>query len=189
MEDVSNFFKNYYSPSNACLVVVGDFEADNCKDLIEKYFGGIPSNGSLTNISNKIPSLENNIQINYEDNVQLERIYLAWHSDKAYTLDDAGLDIISDILCGSKNSRLYKKLVHEKEIAQDVSAMQISGRLSGLFMIVATAKPGKDINELKKEINDELQYLLKFGVTERELIKSKNGIKSSFIFSLQQIDN
>jgi zinc protease len=189
LEDVSSFFKNYYSPSNACLVVAGDFESAYCKELIEKYFGGILSNGYSPKNSFEIPSLENTIQIKYEDNVQLERIYLAWHSDRAYTNDDAGLDIISDILCGSKNSRLYKKLVYEKEIAQDVSAMQISGKLSGIFMIVATAKPGKDINELKNEILYEIQNLQSNGVSERELIKSKNGIKSSFIYSLQQIDN
>lgn len=189
LEDVSRFFKNYYSPSNACLVVAGDFQSTNCKDLIEKYFGGIPPNGSSANNNFEIPSLEKIIQIKYEDNVQLERIYFAWHSDKAYTNDDAGLDIISDILCGSKNSRLYKKLVYEEEIAQDISAMQISGKLSGIFMIVATAKPGKDIDELKNDILAEIQNLQKDGVTERELIKSKNGIKSNFIHSLQQIDN
>jgi len=189
LEDVSSFFQNYYSPSNACLVVVGDFESTQCKYLIEKYFGGISSNDSSPTNSFEIPSLEKNIQIKYEDNVQLERIYFAWHSDNAYTNDDAGLDIISDVLCGSKNSRLYKKLVYEKEIAQDVSAMQISGKLSGIFMIVATAKPGKDINELKNDILFEIQNLQKNGVAERELVKSKNGIKSSFIYSLQQIDN
>jgi zinc protease len=189
LEDVSGFFKNYYSPSNACLVVAGDFESAYCKDLIEKYFGEILSNGSSPKNNFEIPSIENTIQVKYEDNVQLERIYFAWHSDKAYTNDDAGLDIISDILCGSKNSRLYKKLVYEKEIAQDVSAMQISGKITGIFMLVATAKPGKDIDELKKEILFEVQNLQSNGVSERELIKSKNGIKSSFIHSLQQIDN
>lgn len=189
LEDVSNFFKNYYSPSNACLVVAGDFESTNCKELIEKYFGGIPSNGFAATNNVQIPYLEKTLQLQFEDNVQLERIYLAWHSDKAYSADDAALDTIADILSGSKNSRLYKKLVYKKEIAQDVSAMQISGKLSGIFMVVATAKPGKDINALKKEILDEIYNLQTDGVTDRELIKSKNGIKSSFIFSLQQIDN
>jgi zinc protease len=189
LEDVSSFFINYYSPSNACLVVAGDFESAYCKDLIEKYFGGILTNGFSPENGFEIPSLENNIQINYEDNVQLERIYLAWHSDRAYSNDDAVLDTIADILSGSKNSRLYKKLVYEKEIAQDVSAMQISGKLSGIFMIVATAKPGKNINVIKDEIFNEIYSLQKTGVTERELLKSKNGIKSNFIYSLQQIDN
>jgi zinc protease len=189
LEDVSSFFKNYYSPPNACLVVAGDFESTNCKELIEKYFGVIPSNGFAASKNVQIPSLEKTLQIQYEDNVQLDRIYLAWHSDKAYSDDDAVLDTIADILSGSKNSRLYKKLVYEKEIAQDISAMQISGELSGIFMIVATVKPGKDVNTIKNEILDEIYSLQTEGVTDRELAKSKNGIKSSFIFSLQQIDN
>lgn len=189
LEDVSSFFKNYYSPSNACLVVAGDFKSANCKELIEKYFGEISSNGIIKENRIEIPALEKTVQIQYEDNVQLERIYLAWHSDKAYTDDDALFDTMADILSGSKNSRLYKKLVYEKEIAQDVSAMQISGKLSGIFMIVATAKPGKDINEIKSDIFNEISHLQNEGITERELTKSKNGIKSSFIYSLQQIDN
>ena len=189
MDDVSNFFKNYYSPSNASLVVAGDFDIDHCKNLIEKYFSEIKSNGEVKNSFTYPASLKENIETSYEDNVQLERVYICWHTDKAYSNDDAALDTISDILSGSKNSRLHKKLVHEKEIAQDVHAMHISGKLGGIFMIAATAKPGKNINELKKEIFDELETLQNEGASDRELIKSKNGIKSSFIYSLQQIDN
>lgn len=188
LEDVLNFFKKYYSPSNACLVVAGDFETAKCKELINNYFGNIPSTNSVSKIQNKVPELQKTFQIKYEDNVQLERIYLSWHSDRAYT-DDAALDTIADILSGSKNSRLYKNLVFDKEIAQDVSAMQISGKLSGIFMIVATAKPGENISKIKHEIFKELNKLQHTEVTDRELLKSKNGIKTSFINSLQQIDN
>ena len=189
MEDVSSFFRNYYSPSNACLVVAGDFETDQCKNLIEKYFSGIKSDGEVKNSFSYSASLKENVIVKFEDNVQLERIYICWHTDKAYSSDDAVLDTFSDILSGSKNSRLHKRLVHEKEIAQDVHAMQISGKLSGIFMIVATAKPGKSTTEMKNEIFDEIFKLQNEGVSARELVKSKNGIKSSFIYSLQQIDN
>ncbi len=189
LDDVSNFFKNYYSPSNACLVVAGDFDSTHCRELIEKYFSEIPSDGFISKIEYDIPKLEKTIQVKYEDNVQLERIYLAWHSDKAYAEDDAVLDTLADILSGSKNSRLYKSLVFEKEIAQDVSVMQISGRLSGILMIVATAKPGKNIIEIKNEIFNALHEIQTENVSKRELQKSKNGIKTSFINSLQQIDN
>ena len=189
MDDVSNFFRNYYSPSNACLVVAGNFDTDQCKNLIEKYFSEIKSNGEVKNSLSSSASLKEDVIVKFEDNVQLERIYICWHADKAYSRDDAVLDTISDILSGSKNSRLHKKLVHEKEIAQDVHAMQISAKLGGIFMIVATAKPGKSTIELKNEIFDEIFKLQTEGVSDRELIKSKNGIKSSFIYALQQIDN
>ena len=189
MDDVSDFFAKYYSPANASLVVAGDFEKNKTKDLIEKYFGNLPGNNHLA-----LPAkLENNLSENkliiHRDNVQLERIYLAWHSDIAYSGDDAELDILSDILTGSKNSRLYKNLVYDKEIAQDITAFQFSGKLAGFFVIVATAKPGINCEQLKSEILKELEPVRQNGVTAKELIKSKNGIKSSFIFSMQNIDS
>lgn len=189
LDDVSNFFTKYYSPSNASLVVAGDFETTRVKDLISKYFEEIRSNNSRVELNAESPVLPHNIEIGYQDNVQLDRIYLAWHSYKAFSGDDAALDILSDILSGSKNSRLYRKLVYEKETAQDVSAMEISGKLGSIFLVVATAKPNKNILEIRNEILDEIQKLSEDGITAHELLKSKNGIKASFIYSLQQLDN
>ncbi len=189
LEDVSVFFKTYYSPSNASLVIAGDFETVRTKEMMEKYFGSIKANGNVNKLTVPQPQLKENMSIIHKDDVQLERIYLSWHSDKAYGADDASLDILSDILTGSKNSRLYKDLVFEKEVAQDVSAFQFSGRYGGFFTISATAKPGVQLNNLKSEIVNELADLEKNGVTEKELLKSKNGIKSSFIYSLQNLDS
>ncbi len=189
LEDVSSFFRTYYSPSNASLVVAGDFETGRAKELIEKYFGGIKANGNAKHLQAEVPELKDDIYLTHKDNVQLERIYLSWHSDKAYGEDDSSLDILSDILTGSKSSRLYKNLVFEKEIAQDVSAYQFSGRLGGFFTITATAKPGVKLDLLKSEIIKELESIKNDGVTEKELLKSKNGIKSNFIYSLQNLDS
>ena len=127
-------------------------------------------------------------KVELEDNVQLPRLYLAWHSDKLYGKDDAKLDVLSDVLSGSKNSRLYKSLVFDKQIAQDVFSFQYSAKLNGSFLIVATAKPGIDLDELKNLIFEEIELLIKSGAKEREIIRSKNGIKSSFIYSLQNIE-
>lgn len=189
LNDVSSFFQNYYSPSNASLVAAGDFEMNFCKGLIDKYFSELKGNGIIESPKISSVKLNNIIEVEHPDNVQLERIYLAWHSDKAFTQDDAVLDTIANILSGSKNSRLHKKLVYEKEIAQDVSAMQISGKLGGIFMIVATAIPNIKTTELKNEIMSEIEKLRIEGADGKELLKTKNGIKSSFISSLQQIDN
>lgn len=189
LNDVSSFFQKYYSPSNACLIVAGDFEMNFCKELIDKYFSELKGNGIIESPKISSVKLNNIIEVEHHDNVQLERIYLAWHSDKAFTQDDAVLDTIANILSGSKNSRLHKKLVYEKEIAQDVSAMQISGKLGGIFMVVATAKPNIKTTELKNEIMSEIEKLRMQGADGKELLKTKNGIKSSFISSLQQIDN
>ncbi len=189
LDDVSNFFKTYYSPSNASLVVAGSFDTEQVKSLIEKYFGSITGPNSLKSLKNSVPALHENILLEKKEDVQLERLHLAWHSDPAYGNDDAALDVLSDIVSGSKNSRLYKNLVFEKEIAQDISVFQYSGKLTGSFIIIATAKPGVHSEQLKEEIFKEIDNIKINKVTEKELTKSKNGIKSNFIYSLQNIDS
>ncbi|MCH7773370.1 MAG: insulinase family protein, partial [Bacteroidetes bacterium] len=117
------------------------------------------------------------------------RLYLSWPTGKAYDEDDAALDILSDLLTGSKNSRLHKNLVFQKEIAQDISAFQFSGKYAGHFTIVATAKPGHTLDEIKSEIFNEINNIKANGISSKELNRSKIGIKSSFVFSLQNLES
>ena len=188
LDDVKNFFKKYYSPNNACLVVAGDFEKNNAVQLIEKYFGLIePFESNHKPASNKL-TLDKNILVEHKDNVQLDRIYLAWHSDLIFGKDDSSLEVAADILTGSKNSRLYKKLVFDLQIAQDISAFQYSGKFGGQFMIISTARPGTNLNELKKIILDEVNTIASTNVSDKELEKSKNGIKAQFVFAMQNLD-
>ncbi len=188
LEDVSSFFQQHYSPSNATIVVAGNFEINKTKSLLVKYFGEIKNNGTPTSINSKSSHLKYSKFITVEDKVNLERIYFVWQSQSAFDQDDAALDILSDLLTGSKNARLTRKLVYELEIAQDVNTMQFSGKYGGHFMIVATAKPGKSLEEIKKIIFDEISILAKENISQRELERSKNVIKSNFIYSLQNID-
>lgn len=188
IEDVSNFFKTYYSPSNATIVIAGNFKSDKVKNLIKKYFADIKTNGTPALLNSDSFELNEVKHITLEDKVTLERIYFGWHSPKAFEDDDAAVDILSDLLTGSKNARLTRKLIYEMEIAQDVSSMQFSGKYGGHFMIMVTAKPGKSLNEIKKIVFDELSDLAETTITEKELIRSKNVIKSNFIYSLQNID-
>ncbi|MCW8811350.1 MAG: insulinase family protein [Ignavibacteriaceae bacterium] len=188
IEDVRSFFKQYYSPANSTIVIAGNIDVNRTKLLIEKYFGEIKNNGTPSEIINKLPHLNENKMLVFEDNVNLERIYLAWHSPKAFSKDDSALDILSDVLTGSKNARLTRKLVYELEIAQDINAMQFSGKYGGHFMIVATAKPGNSLDEIKKIIFDEISLLAEKNISAQELERSKNAITSNFIYSLQNID-
>jgi len=188
LDDVSSFFKQYYSPSNSTVVIAGNFEVNKTKSLIEKYFGELKNNGTPAAINSESSLLEESKFITSEDKVNLERIYLAWHSQNAFHTDDAALDILSDLLTGSKNARLTRKLVYELEIAQDVNTMQFSGKYGGHFMIVATAKPGKALDEIKKIIFNEISILVEENILLRELQRSKNVIKSNFIYSLQNIE-
>lgn len=189
LQDVSEFFEKYYSPSNASLVVAGDFESSSAKELIEKYFVNIPGRNHIPKRTFETVNLENNKLVIHKDNVQLERLYIAWHSDKSYSRHDTALEILSDILTGSKNSRLYKNLVFENEIAQDISSFQYSNKQTGNFIIVSTAKPGIKLNEIKNNIFSILDDIRQNGVSEKELQRSKNGIKSSFIYSMQNVQS
>jgi len=188
LEDVREFFKTYYSPNNASLVIGGDFDHDEALESVKKYFDDIPGGPAVPKISFNDASLNEVKKIILEDNVQLPRIYLAWQSDKLYGKDDAALDILSDILSGSKNARLYKSLVFDKQIAQEVSTFQYSAKLSGSFIIIATAKPGVELHTLREEICFEVNKLINEGITGNELTRSKTGIKSSFLYSLQNLD-
>jgi len=188
LDDVRNFFNTYYSPANASLCITGCFNKEKTKDIIESYFGELPGSKSEP-LQVKDPGpMKKNILVTHRENVQLERLYLAWRTEKGFGPDDASLDILSDVLSGSKNARLYKNLVYEKEIAQDVTAYQYSGKYAGLFMIIATAKPGCSLDAIKAEIFRELELISNEGVSTRELIRSKNGIKSDFIYSMQNLD-
>jgi zinc protease len=188
LDDVINFFRKYYVPNNAALVIGGNFEIDEAKKLVEKYFGRIPKGNTILDISFPQQKTTENKKIIHEDNVQLPRIHLAWHSDKMFGEDDASLDILADILSSSKNSRLLKNLLFDKTIAQDVSAFQYSAKLNGSFIIASTAKPGIPLEEIKREIFFEIEKIIKDGITEEELLRAINAVKSSYIYSLQRLD-
>lgn len=189
IEDVTDFYQKYYSPSNAAMVIAGDFDISSAKRMVEHYFGDLQNiqtapeftGGTLAPLSHKT--------IEHREDVQLSRIYMAWHTTKIFTKDDVPLEVLADILAGSKSSRLYKELVYDKELAQDISVYQFSGKFAGHFLIAATAKPGIELDLIKSEIHRIVGIVKKDGITAAELQKSKNSIKSSFIYSMQNIDS
>lgn len=189
IEDVTDFYQKYYSPSNSSMVIAGDFDISSAKRMVEQYFGDLQNiqqtpvfnECALTPLSHKV--------IEHREDVQLSRIYMAWHTTKIFTDDDVPLEVLADILAGSKSSRLYKELVYEKELAQDISVYQFSGKFAGHFLIAATAKPGVEVDLIKSEMLRIVEEVKKNGITSAELQKSKNSIKSSFIYSMQNIDS
>ncbi len=189
LNDVKEFFTKFYTPNNATLVVGGDFEIDEAKDLIEKYFGEIPAGKLPEKIQVEDFILKENIYLVHKDNVQLPRIYLNWKTVNSFTENDAVLDVLSYVLSGSKTSRLYKNLVFEKELAQNITAYQYSAKLSGMFSIIATAKPRVTLDQIKDEIFLRLEEIFTNGATESEIEKAKNNAKASFIFSMQNLAN
>ena len=139
------------------------------KALIEKYFGTIPSGPPVPKINAVTPPITSERHAVVTDQVELPRVYMAWITDPIFKPGDAEADLLARLLGGSKSSRLYKALVYEKQIAQDVSVQNQSLMLGSVFEITATAKPGVKPEDLQKAIDEELTRLRNEGPTEQEL--------------------
>ena len=185
--DVVEFFKKYYAPNNASLAIAGDIEFDRARALVEKWFGEIPRGTAVEPIAPPAAILTGVQKKTLTDKVALPRLYLAWLTPRFYAPGDAALDIASSVLAGGKNARLYKRLVYDMQIAQDVSAFQQSGALGSQFQIVATARAGHTAAELQKVIDEELERLRRDGPEPREVQRAINQMESSFYQRMERI--
>ena len=179
LEDVKDFFRLYYAPNNASIVIGGDIDIQQTKKLVQKYFGEIPRGEEIPRPVPQHVSLSKTKRMVLEDNVQLPRLYMFWHSVSMYDENDASFALLSDILSSGKNSRLYKSLVYEKQIAQDASAFHEGNALAGVFGIIVTAKEGHTLSEMEQAVNEELEKIKRNGIETRELQRSKNSIRAS----------
>ena len=185
LEDVRNFFKLYYAPNNASLTIVGDFDPAKARQLVEKYFGPLKSGPEVPRVKVVTPPIATERRTVVQDNVQLPRVYLAWLTSPIFKPGDAEADITADALGGGKSSRLYKKLVYEKQLALDVQANQQSLTLNSVFQIQATARPGVKPEVLEKAINDEIDAFRTSGPTAEEMERARNGIETRTISGLE----
>jgi zinc protease len=186
-EDISDFFRRYYTPNNATLAIAGDFDPQEARRLVEKYFGPVPKGPDVPKLNAPQPKLDGAKRVEMNDAARFSRLYMVWHTVAQYTPDEAQLDTLATILGGGKSSRLYKSLVYERQIAQDVSASNGSQELAGTFRITATAKPGKTLAELEGAINEEIEKLKAEPPTAAETERAYNGREAAFIYGLQTV--
>ncbi len=190
VDDVKGFFRQYYAPNNATITIAGDFNADSAKAWVQKYFGHIPR--SLATITRPVVppiTLTKDSVLVVEDRVQLPRVYYTWHGVKSFSADDAALDALADIVAGGKSSRLYRTLVYEKQLAQDVRMSNQSQKLDGMIQLVVTAKPGVLPSDIDAEISRALSTVIASGVTDRELTRVKNGMRASMLDGLANVSS
>ncbi len=157
LEDVRNFFRTYYTPNNASLAIAGDVTPREARRLVERYFGDIPRGPAVTRPTPPAVLVPADVVAALEDRVQLPRVYNAWHTVKAFAPDDAGLDVLANVLAGGRSSRLYRRLVYELQIASDVVAFQDGSRMDGKFELWVTARPGHALPELQRVIDEEVR--------------------------------
>jgi zinc protease len=185
LKDVREFFKLYYAPNNASLAIVGDIDKTKTKALVEKYFGPLPSGPPVPPIDAKTPPITAEKRAVVTDQVELPRVYMGWITDPIYKPGDAEAQMLARILGGGKSSRLYKRLVYDRQIAQDVTAFQYSLILGSVFQITATAKPGVKPEELEKAIDEELDAMRKEGPRPEEVERARNLIQSQIVRGLE----
>jgi len=187
LNDVREFFRQYYSPNNASLAITGDFDPGQAKALVEKYFGSIPAGPSVPKISAATPPISSERHAVVTDQVELPRVYMGWITAPIYKPGDAEAGLLAQLLGGGKSSRLYKRLVYEKQIAQDVQVQSQPLILGSVFEIQATAKPGVKPEDLEKAIDEELTKLRTEGTTQAELDRARNVIEAQIIEKLERL--
>jgi zinc protease len=186
VDDVKDFFRKYYAPNNATLVVAGDVKADDVRALVRQYFSDIPRGPAIERPAPAAFTVRDTA-VTLEDRVQLARLYLNWHTVKSTDADAAALQVASYVLAGSRTSRLTQALVYSGEVATAVQAYNDGKRLDGDFTIVATARPGKGLDTLQAVVDENLQRLASDGPTARELDQARNAIEAAFLRSIQTV--
>jgi zinc protease len=186
-EDVVAFFKTYYAPSNASLVVAGDIDPAAARKLVEKWFSDVKLGNRPEPMTIPGAELKGVQKKTITDRVQLPRLYLAWITPPLYSPGDAALDVVSSILTGGKNSRLYKRLVYDMQAAQSVQAFQGSMALASMFVIEATPRPGHTVEELHKVIDEEIAKLQREVPSTREVERALNQYEASFYNRMERV--
>ena len=186
-DDVAEFFKTYYAPNNASLVIAGDIDVAATRTLVEKWFSEMPRGPAVPPIAPPAAFLTEVKKQTLTDRVQLPRLYLAWHTPPLFAPGDAAMDIAASLMTGGKNSRLYRRLVYDLQIAQDVSAFQQSQVLGSVFVIIATARPGQTLEKIKGVIDEELDKLRAAPADEREMARTINQIEANFYRAMERV--
>jgi len=180
LDDVREFFTTYYAPNNASLVIAGDIDIAQTRTLVEKWFSAIPRGKDVSPLVTQPVQLEGVVRRTITDRVQLPRLYMAWHTPAFYAPGDAAMDMIGGLLTGGKNSRLYKRLVYDLQMAQDVFAAQQSSALGSTFLVVSTARPGQSLEKIQAVIDEEIARLQQQPPEAREMMRVLNQTEASF---------
>jgi zinc protease len=192
-EDVVEFYKSYYAPGNASLVIAGDINPAEARKKVEYWFRDVKPGAKVAPLTVPPAQVTSVIKETLKDQVQLPRIYLCWLTPALYAKGDADLDVASGVLAGGKSSRLYRKLVYELQVAQDVTAQQYSSQYGSIYMITMTARPSNEpadavLARLTRLADEELEKLRNGPPEAREVERVKNGIEASFFSQIETIE-
>jgi zinc protease len=188
LADVRGFFERYYHPGNASITLAGDVDTARALDLVRDYFGDLPAGPDVPPVTASMDGRPGGeLRLVLEDRVELPRLYVAWRSPALFGAGDAAFDVVADLLANGKTSRLYRRLVHDRRLALDVSAAQQSREIEGLFQIAATAVPDQSLETIDQIITETLAELAETGPTEDELSRGLAQAEAHFVYRLQTV--
>ena len=187
LDDVKEWFKTYYGPQNAVVVVAGDVKAEDVKARVERFFGDIPPGPPIAKHDAWVAPRTGEHRQTLQDRVPQSRIYKVWNTPQWGAPEDDALRLVARVLTSGKSSRLYKRLVYTDQIATDVAAYQGSSEIGSTFVVRATARPGGDLAAVEKAVDEEIARLLKDGPTAEEVERAKTEQLAGFVRGVERI--
>lgn len=187
MDDVKEWFRTYYGPSNVVIVLAGDIDLKTAKEKVEKYFGNIPAGPPVAHQEAWVAKMTGSHRQIAQDRVPQARVYKVWNIPQFGSADGDYLDLVSDVLSVGKTSRFYKRLVYDDQIATNANAFVPLNEIAGQFYVQATAKPGGDLAQVEKELDEELARFLKDGPTPEEMARVKAQYEANFVRGIERI--
>ena len=187
LDDIKDFFKRFYSPTNASLAVAGDIKMGEALELVNRYFGDLPPGESVPRKGRHDSGLKGRIELEMRDKVTLPRAYIAWPTPPEGDIDDAPMEIYQAIMSDGLTSRLHKALVYEKQIAQSASMRYHSSEIAGQCVMSVTAAEGYELASVEAAADAEMARLLREPPTNEEITRVKNRIEASHYRQLARI--
>ena len=187
LDDIKDFFKRFYSPTNASLAIAGDIDQGQALELVNRYFGDLPPGESVPRRGRHDSGLSGRIELEMRDKVTLPRTYVAWPTPPEGDSDDAPLEIFQAIMSDGLTSRLHRSLVYEKQIAQSAFIRYHPSEISGQCVLQVTAAEGHELAEVEAAADAEMTRLLKEPPTDEEITRVKNRIEANHFRQLARI--
>ena len=181
------FFRKFYSPSNASIVIAGDFEKSKTIDLVEKYFASIPPGNTIDRVKKLDTSFSGRIELFHEDKVQLPKINLSWPTVPEFDPNEPALDILGYILSEGRQSRLQKALVYDMQIARNLGSYQYCREIAGQFEIEVTANDQNVLPRIEDYIFEQLELIKSTPPSEQEITTAKNKFENMLLRRLEKL--
>jgi len=188
LEDVHAFFRTWYVPNNAVLTLAGDFGVDDAFARVERWFGDIPAGPAAERRAFPLPPLDRRVVETVTDHVQLPRIYLAFRTEPFGRREWFAASLLSTLLASGKSSPLYHDLVYDRQLAQDVAAYVYPTEEIGVFLLVATAKPGVEPAQLAAELRGHLDRATA-APSAADLERARNATLAGIFGQLETLDH